>query len=142
MLARSSFTNDYVNHARAQFEAELSAFEAVRCATPARQKSGLDAFEPLLMRHLLLALDGYFTHRTRALEKKDGNPLTEVRWLCDAIMNHNNVLPPPPVAALKPDTSVTGLAAGDTITVDVATFRRLAAAFFAEIESRYPENGP
>jgi hypothetical protein len=140
VLARNSYAQEYVNHARAQFDTELSAFETVRSAASARERTALEAFEPLMVRHLVLALDGYFTHRTRGLEKKDGNPLTEVRWICDAIMNHDNVLPAPPVPALKPQTSVTGLAEGDTVGLDVATFRTLAEAFFAEIESRYPES--
>ncbi len=35
---------------------------------------------------MILALGHYFVHRGRHTEGKDGNPLTEVRMLCDAIM--------------------------------------------------------
>jgi hypothetical protein len=41
---------------------------------------------------MVLALDSYFVHRARAAEKKDGNPLNEVRMLCNSIMNNNKIM--------------------------------------------------
>ena len=55
-------------------------------------KASLDAavagFEPLFFGNLVVVLDGYFMHRMRATEGKDGNPLIEVRALCSSIMTN------------------------------------------------------
>jgi hypothetical protein len=38
---------------------------------------------------MVLVLENYFEHRTRAKEKKDGNPLNEVRLLSTSMMTNN-----------------------------------------------------
>lgn len=38
----------------------------------------------------------------------------------------------------RPEASVLGLQLGDPITVDAAAFRRLAEAYFDELEKRFP----
>ena len=47
------------------------------------------AFEARFLSHLVLALDDYFLHRGRTIEGKDGNPLNEVRLLCDSIKDND-----------------------------------------------------
>ena len=90
------------------------------------------------MRQLILALDNYFTHRQRTTEGKDGNPLNEVRMLCTSIRDFDGVLTGEKSIKYRPDAAVLGLKLGDPIVVDVPAFRRLAEAFFDEIERRFP----
>ena len=49
------------------------------------------------------------------------------------------VLVEDPTVRWRPEASVTGLAVGDRIDVDAATFGALAEAFLDEIEKRFPE---
>ncbi len=67
---------------RTQVAAQLASYRKVLAAKPA----GIDAFEREFFNHMILALDHYFMHRLRNMEGKDGNPLNEVRMLCNAIM--------------------------------------------------------
>lgn len=50
------------------------------------------AFEQSFLANLVLVLDHFFVHRTRALEGKDGNALNEVRMLCDSILLNDSVM--------------------------------------------------
>jgi hypothetical protein len=38
---------------------------------------------------MVLGLDHYFLHRVRKLEGKDGNPLNEVRVICDSLTDND-----------------------------------------------------
>ena len=71
-----------------------------------------EAFAPLFFGNLVVVLDGYFVHRTRAIEGKDGNPLNEVRMLCSSILGHDGVLAADGTIKYKPEASVLGLAVG------------------------------
>jgi hypothetical protein len=76
-------------------------------------------------------------HRARGLEKKDGNPLNEVRILCNSMMNNNDLMCADKTIKFDPAKSVLKYRVGDEIKLNEADFVRLAAAFFAEIESKY-----
>jgi hypothetical protein len=41
---------------------------------------------------MALVLDHYFCHRPRTLEKKDGDPLNEVRVLCNSLMSNDGIM--------------------------------------------------
>ena len=81
------------------------------------------------------------------MEGRDGNPLNEVRALCNSILlNQGRLqvekLPGWPNSAgastkLTPEKSILRLKAGDEIELSQADFLRIAEAFFAEIEKRY-----
>lgn len=86
---------------------------------------------------MVLALDRYFVHRVRKLEGKDGNPLNEVRVLCDSLTDNDGVVAANPTIRMKPGESVLGLEIGDEIRLTEQGFRRLAERFLVEIESRY-----
>ena len=96
-----------------------------------------DAFEASFFRHLILAMDHYFDNRLRTLELKDGNPVNEVRVLCNSIMHNHHKLLEDSQIRLDPAKSVLGLKTGDDIRLTAPGFKRLADAFFNEISAKY-----
>jgi hypothetical protein len=139
MLAEKTYPQDYIDGCRARMDAQLAAYRALvtSSANAKAGRSALDAFEPLFFNHLVVALDAYFMHRTRAIEGKDGNPLNEVRMLTQSILNNDAVLSPDKTIKYSAATSVVGLSIGDEIRLDEAQFTRLSTAFFAEMETRF-----
>ena len=132
MLAVSSYSQDHIDAARADIAAVLATFDALP-ASPAR-----DALAAVLFNNMVLALDARFLHRVRNKEGKDGNPLNEVRLLCEALTEHGAVLADPPkTMKYKPEAAVLGLAPGDSIALSRDDFAALSDAFFAELAARY-----
>ena len=86
---------------------------------------------------MVIVLDGYFMHRSRILEKKDGNPLNEVRVLCTSMMSNGGVMAADKTIKLDPEKSILGYRVGDEIALTEAEFVRLSAAFFAELEDKF-----
>ena len=88
---------------------------------------------------MALVLDRYFVHRLPGVdyEGKDGNPLNEVRIVCDSLMNNNGTLRGDKQIKLTPERSILKLRVGDPIRLTGAEFERLSAAFFAELERRF-----
>lgn len=43
-----------------------------------RDDAVLESFEAVFFNNMVLVLDSYFTHRTRAIEGKDGNPMNRL----------------------------------------------------------------
>ena len=76
-------------------------------------------------------------HRLRTAEGKDGNPLNEVRVLCQSILETGNVMAPDKTIKLVPSKSVLGTEYGDEIRLSEAGFVRLSQAFFGEIEAKF-----
>jgi hypothetical protein len=96
------------------------------------------AFEARFVNNLVLALDRYLVHRIRMVADKDGNQLNEVEMLCDSLMNNNGILRDSTVIKLIPDRSAVKLRIGDPSTSPRTQFERLSAAFFAELERKFP----
>jgi hypothetical protein len=86
---------------------------------------------------LVFVLDGFFMHRTRAVEGKNGNPLNEVRVLCMSMLENGGRLGVDKTIKLKPESSVLGLSEGDEIRLTAEQFGTLADAYFAELDSRF-----
>jgi hypothetical protein len=99
--------------------------------------SAVESFEPNFFNNMVLALDNYFCHRSRTIEKKDGNPLNEVRMLCNSIMNNNNKMATDKTIKYDPAKSVLKYKVGDDIKLNEEDFELLSKAFFAEIEKKY-----
>jgi hypothetical protein len=133
MLMVSSYPKDYVEACRAQVAAQLASYRKVLGATPL----GIDEFERQFFNHMILALDRYFVHRGRTNEGKDGNPLNEVRMLCDAIMANGGRMSAKKTIRYQPETSILKCRIGE-IRLDADDFARLSAAFLDEIEKKYP----
>jgi hypothetical protein len=144
MLCVNNYTQQYIDDCRARVAALVSAYhtliETARNQTATddpRLNAAIEAFEPQFFNNMVLALDNLFAHRARAKELKDGNPLNEVRMLCNSIMNNNNIMCADKTIKYDPAKSVLKYRIGDEIKLNEADFTLLSSAFFAEIERKY-----
>ena len=131
MLAANKYPTDYVDACRRRVDLQISTFQGVKGA------SGIASFEHQYFNNMVLVLDYLFVHRTRALELKDGNPLNEVRVICNSLLQNGGLMGKDSSIKLDPAKSVLGLHVGDEILIDEAAFQRLAKAFFAELERKF-----
>ena len=135
------YPKEYIAACRARLDADLRAYRSAVGKTPSKE------FEARFFDDQVLLLDYMFVHRLTGTEGKDGNPLNEVRVLCNSLLlNHGKVqvarLPGWPNSAssgliLPPEKSVLKLKVGDEVRLSEADFARLSAAFFAELEKRF-----
>jgi len=144
MLGVNKYAQKYVDECRSKVDLQLSAYK--KLVTTARNQAGkngksldaaIESFEPVFFNNMALVLDAFFVHRIRAIEGKDGNPLNEVRVICNSIMNNKNIMGADNTIKLSPDKSVLKYKVGDEIKLSEAQFAQLSSAFFAEIEKKY-----
>lgn len=141
MLGMKTYPKDYIAACKKRVEANVKAW---------RKQVGKSAdpdFEARFFNDQTLLLDYMFVHRLSGTEGKDGNPLNEVRVLCNSLLLNEGKLqvekkpdwPTSAVSGLKlpPEKSVLGLKNGDAIQVTEAGFLKLSKAFFAELEKKY-----
>ena len=133
MLCMNVYPQDYIATCRANVDAQLASFRQIASGKPAK----LAVFERQFFNNMLLALDHFFMHRARAAEGKDGNPLNEVRMLCNAIMENGAVLQADKTIKYKPENTVLQIAVGDEVQLNADGFKKLAHAFFNEIEKKF-----
>ena len=97
MLCVNNYTQKYIDECRSKVEFQISAYKNI--VTTAGSQSGtnetmlnaaIKSFERFFFNNMVLVLDIYFVYRSRTMEGKDGNPLNEVRILCNSMMNNNN----------------------------------------------------
>lgn len=141
MLGRKNYTRREIERSRAMIDADLIAYRNLPSSAKTRE------LEVAFFNREVQILDYQFVHRLRMIEGKDGNPLVEVRVLCNSILLNDckvqiERLPDWPESAgsslkLPPDKSVLGFRSGDEIRLTEDQFVRLAEAFFAELEKRY-----
>jgi hypothetical protein len=143
MLCVNSYTQEYVDKCRSRIGEEVSAYQALIAAArnrpgdPSQLDAAIKKFEPHFFNSLVLALDSFFVHRARGLEKMDGNPLNEVRMLCNSIMNNNGAMCADETIKIDPAKSVLKHRTGDRIGLSEADFILLSSGFFSEIEAKY-----
>jgi len=142
MLGRKDYTKEELDNARAAVERQLAAYRTIASAvgdepTGGKVRAGLSPFEALYFNNMVIVLDRYFVHRIRPVTGKDGNPLNEVELLVDSLINNNGVLRGNNVIKYLPERSVLQIGIGDSINLTAEDFRRLAAAFFADLESKF-----
>ncbi len=135
------YPKDYIAACRARVDADLRAYR------DGVGKAATKEFEARFFNDQVLLLDYMFVHRLTGTEGKDGNPLNEVRVLCNSLLLHRgrvqvDRLPGWPNSAssgmtLPPEKSVLKLKAGDEVRLSEADFVRLYKAFFAELEKRF-----
>jgi hypothetical protein len=144
MLCVNNYKKDYIDECRSSMESLLAAYEGLatgaRTAKPALN-SAVDRFEPLFFNHLVVVLDGFFVHRSRTLEGKDGNPLNEFRMICTSILQNHGVMCSDKTnnKAIKysPEKSLVKLQIGEKIKLTEPDFTLLFNAFFREIETKF-----
>jgi hypothetical protein len=134
MLGVRKYQQSYIDKCRTRVAADISAFRALSA-----EGSGpaMKTFEPRFFNNMVLVLDELFVHRLRTVEGKDGNPLNEVRVLCESLMNNGGTMTTDKAIKLDAAKSVLGYAPGDEIKLTAADFERLSAAYFAEIERKF-----
>ena len=143
MLSMNNYGQEYIDECRVKIDAQVAAYrELLSAATFAASdtpqlEAAIYAFEPVFFNNMLHVLDNYFVHRSRMIEKKDGNPLNEVRVLCNCLTNHNGIMTADKSIKLDPARSVLKHQFGDDIKLREPEFVLLAKAFFAEVESKY-----
>jgi hypothetical protein len=128
MVGMRSFTKEYVDSCRAKVKKDVASFKKYAAPEP---------LETTFFNNMVIVLDRMFVHRFRAVEGKDGNPLNEVRLLCDSMTGSNNQLQMDNTIKYDPDGSVLKLRVGDEIRLNEADFARLSSAFFAEMELKF-----
>ena len=141
MLAANSYPRDYIEACRARIDAQMAVFRKLVTAKNKTKDPALDkafeAFESVFFNNLVVVLDGFFVHRTRAVEKKDGNPLNEVRLLVASMMLHNELMTLDSAIKLTPAKSILKYEEGDKIRLTAADFLLISKAFFSEIEKKF-----
>jgi len=135
------YPKDYIAACRARVDSDLRAYRSQVGKAPSRD------FEARFFNDQVLLLDYMFVHRLTGIEGKDGNPLNEVRALCNSILLNRGKLqvdrlPGWPNSAgsgikLSPETSLLKLKVGDEVRLSEADFARLSKAFFAELEEKF-----
>jgi len=141
MLGMKTYAQDDIDACRARVDADLCAYRRQVGKAPSKE------FEARFFNDQVLLLDHMFVHRLTGIEGKDGNPLNEVRVLCNSILLNQGKLqvdklrgwPNSGGASIKlpPEKSVLKLRVGDEVKLSEADFVRLSKAFFAAIEKEY-----
>jgi|SRR5438552_11273467 len=141
MLGMKTYTKDYISSCRARVDADLRAYRK------GPGKSSSEDFETRFFNDQVLLLDYMFVHRLSGIEGKDGNPLNEVRVLCNSLLYNDGKVqvekskdwPNSAVSGLKlpPESSVLKLEPGDDVKLTEADFVKVSKAFFAELEKKY-----
>jgi len=136
MLGMKTYPKKYIEACKARVADNLKAWKKTKGGDEAR-----------FFADQVLLLDYMFVHRLSGAEGKDGNPLVEVRVLCNSILLNGGVVqiekqkdwPMSAVSGLKlPEgKTVLGLENGDRIALTEADFVTLSKAFFADLEARY-----
>lgn len=144
MLSVYAYSQEYINECLLKVDMQLKTYENL-ITTAKKQagnsndelKSAIESFEPNFFNNMVLVLDNYFYNRSRNLEKKDGNPLNEVRMLCDSIKENNCILISNKTIKYDYAKSVLKYQIGDEIKLRKEDFVLLSKEFFAEIESKF-----
>ena len=99
MFGIRNYTKEYIDGCRSKVDSDLAAYrnlvKAARnqsASNKTRLNSAMEAFEVTFFNNMVLLLDNFFVHRLRTVEGKDGNPLNEVRVVCNSMLNSNNIM--------------------------------------------------
>ena len=148
MLGMKEYEQDYIDACRSRVETQVVMFHEVAQAARdhgdadvSHLEGALESLEYEYFNNMLIVLDGYFVHRLRGVEGKDGNALNEVRVLARSLMENGGTLMADPQIPLDPARTILRLEVGAPITLTLQQYRRLSDAFLREIESKFSRNG-
>jgi hypothetical protein len=145
MLAINTYPQTYIDACRTRVEVQLADFQKLVAAKNRAGSKGpvfdkaFAAFESAFFNNLVIVLEGYFVHRTRGVEKKDGNPLNEVRVMAASMMLNGEVMMADSSVKMDPEKSVLKLSVGDKIALNEQSFTLLFKAFFEDLQTKYAE---
>lgn len=135
-----TYLQEYVESCRTKVKSDVATFRNLK-GSAVRSKIGdtsvIRELETVFFNTMVLVLDACFVHRLRTVEGKDGNPLNEVRVLCNSMLNNGNTVVADSSIKLSPAKSILKLQTGDEIRLNEEQFAVLSDAFFSEIESRF-----
>lgn len=142
MLSVTSYSHDYIEQCRARLTEQIKAYHNLSHtarvqATNAPSHEAAEIFEAGFFNNMVLLLDYMFVHRSRTIEKKEGNALNEVRLICQCLLENNGIFADDKTLKVKPATSILKLLPGDQICLNEAELSRLADAYFAEIIRKF-----
>ena len=134
MFGRNSYPAAQIAACRKDMAEMAGAWRAVaaRSEPKAREEAEVQVFN-----QMVVALEGWFVHRPRGVEGKDGNPLNEVRLLALGVTERNGWFPEDGTIRWRPEASITGYAPGDRIRLDERTFSRLAGAYLEAVSASF-----
>lgn len=133
MLARTSYDPSQIATCRAAFAEMMDSWRTVAARSEAKARA---AAEDSVFAQMVVALEGWFVHRQRSLEGKDGNALNEVRLIALGVTQGGR-FPEDMSIKWRPEASVSGLRPGDLIVMTEALFAKLVDAFLAAIAARF-----
>ena len=141
MLGMKNYTKDYVAACRERVEAGLKAYRKQVGKEPNKD------FETRFFNAQVLVLEHMFVHRLAGVEGKDGNPLNEVRVVCNSLLYNGGTFKVEKLAGwpnsaggavkLVPEKSILKLKNGDAVKLTEADFVRLSTAFFKTLVEKY-----
>ena len=141
VLGMKTYDARYVASCRETIDRNVRLYDTHAGLSPDTQ------FDAAFFNTQLMLLDYMFVHRLSGIEGKDGNPLNEVRILCNSLLLNGGKLqidrlpgwPNSAVSGLKlpVDGSILNLPAGANVQLTRQAFERLSKAFFREIQKRY-----
>lgn len=144
MQTRKHYTTAEIHEGRETLERALLSFRKM-----ARSLSGpkdvtlsraLAEVEREFCAALVVMMDRQFIERARMIAGRDTNPLSEVEMITDALVQHQGVLRASTSIKYEPAHSILQMKVGDRVRLDTEDVRRLANAFFHDLEAKF--SGP
>jgi hypothetical protein len=148
MLCVNHYSKEYIAACRAKVDQQLRTYrklfsskENLQSHKDKQANAVEESFEVVFFNNMVMTLECYFFHRSRTLEKKDGNPLNEVRMLVNSMMLNEGRMAPDNTIKYVPDKAILKLQLDDEIKLKEKDFLLISKAFFTELESKFLQKG-
>src|SRR5438132_576969 len=97
MLGMKTYAPEYIEDCHSRVKSSVAAYHQLAAAVKKHPEdeslvTALAALETAFFENVLPTLDYAFVHRLAMVEGKDGNPLNEVRILCNSVLLNHGVL--------------------------------------------------